>query len=100
MASPDESRVDEARDQSGAPTSPDPTIPDPADPADPAESTPRLNGGAAADEPTQAVSPGRPRAAASFPGGAPPATTAPTEVPIPSTPPPPTAPPSFRVTTV
>jgi ribonuclease E len=105
MASPDESRVDEARDQSGAPTSPDPTIPDPAipdpaDPADPAASTPRLNGGPAADEPLEAVSPGRPRGAASFPGGAPPATTAPTEVDIPSTPPPSTAPPSFRVTTV
>jgi ribonuclease E len=100
MASPDESRVDEARDQSGAPTSPDPMIPDPADPADPAASTPRLNGDSSADEPSEAVSPGRPRGAASFPGGAPPATTAPAEVAIPSAPPPPTAPPSFRVTTV
>jgi ribonuclease E len=101
MASPDESRVDEARDQSGAPASPDP-IPGPSTPdADAAPPPPRLNGGAAADEPSEAVSPGRPRGTASFPGGAPPATAAPAEVAIPSAPPPPpTAPPSFRVTTV
>src|SRR6266511_1034874 len=55
MASPDESRVDEACDQSGAPASPDPTT------ADPAAAPPRLNGGSAADEPSEAVSPGRAR---------------------------------------
>jgi ribonuclease E len=93
MASPDESRVDEARDQSGAPASPDPTTTDPA-------STPRLNGGSATDEPDEAVSPGRPRGTASFPGGAPPVTTAPEEVAVPAAPPTPTAPARFRVTTV
>jgi len=101
MASPDESRVDEARDQSGAPASPDRTTPDPTTPDPDAAPPQRLNGGAAADEPSEAVSPGRPRGTASFPGGAPPATAAPAEVAIPSAPPPaPTAPPSFRVTTV
>jgi len=94
MASPDESRVDEARDQSGAPASPDPTT------NDPAASPPRLNGGSAADEPSEAVSPGRPRGTASFPGGAPPVTTAPAEVAGPSAPPTPAAPARFRVTTV
>jgi ribonuclease E len=93
MASPDESRVDEARDQSGAPASPDPTTTDPA-------STPRLNGGSSADEPGESVSPGRPRGTASFPGGAPPVTTAPPEVAVPVTPPTPDAPARFRVTTV
>jgi hypothetical protein len=96
MASPDESRVDDARDQSGAPASPDPTTPDP----DAAQPAPRLNGGSAADEPSEAVSPGRPRGTASFPGGAPPATAAPAEPAVPAAPPPtPTAPPSFLVTT-
>jgi len=94
MASPDESRVDEARDQSGAPASPDPTT------NDPAASPPRLNGGSAADEPSEAVSPGRPRGTASFPGGAPPVTTAPSEVAVPSAPPTPAAPAHFRVTTI
>src|SRR6266511_3524815 len=94
MASPDESRVDEARDQSGAPASPDPTT------ADPAAAPPRLNGGSAADESSEAVSPGRPRGTASFPGGAPPVTTAPAEVAVPSAPPTPAAPARFRVTTV
>jgi ribonuclease E len=92
MASPDESRVDEARDQSGAPTSPDPTNPDPA-------STPRLNGGSS-DEPGESVSPGRPRGTASFPGGAPPVTTTPPEIAIPTATPTPATPASFRVTTV
>jgi ribonuclease E len=99
MASPDESRVDEARDQSGAPVSPDPTT------TDSQAAPPRLNGGSAADEPSEAVSPGRPRGTASFPGGpppsAPPVTTAPAEVVTPSpSPPAPDAPPQFRVTTV
>jgi len=100
MASPDESRVDEARDQSGAPVRPDPTTPEPTT-SDPAAPPPVLNGGSSAEEPSEAVSPGRPRGTASFPGGAPPVTAAPAEAAVPSAPPPtPAAPPSFRVTTV
>jgi len=79
MASPDDARVDEARDQSTLPTSPPTTE-------------------SASDEPTSAPQ-RRPRGAASFPGGPPPAAPAPAEVPV-APPPAPEPPPRFRVTTV
>ena len=89
MASPDEARVDEARDQS--------TIP--ASPSDP---TPASGSAPAGDEPTSAPQ-RRPRGAASFPGGPPPAAPAPAPDDTPVAPPPPPAPappPQFQVTTV
>jgi ribonuclease E len=100
MASPDESRVDEARDQAGTPAHPDP---DPTTTADPPtdEPQPALNGGSASDRPDEPVSPGRPRGTASFAGGPPPVTAPPAEATAPSAQPvPPAEPPSFRVTTV
>jgi len=101
MASPDESRVDEARDQAGTPAHPDPdpttTTTDP--PAD--EPQPALNGGSASDPPDEPVSPGRPRGTASFAGGPPPVSAPPAEATAPSAQPvPPAEPPSFRVSTV
>jgi ribonuclease E len=81
MASPDDARVDEARDQSSVPTSP------------PTTSAP-------SDEPSTAPQ-RRPRGAASFPGGPPPASSAPAELPVaPAPAPEPAPPPQFRVTTV
>jgi ribonuclease E len=75
MASPDDARVDEARDQSPVPTSP-------SDPDGPAATE-------------------RPRGAASFPGGPPPAAPTPPDTPAAPPPPPePTPPPQFQVTTV
>jgi ribonuclease E len=81
MASPDDARVDEARDPSSVPTSP---------------STPS----APSDEPSTAPQ-RRPRGAASFPGGPPPASSAPADLPVaPAPAPEPAPPPQFRVTTV
>jgi ribonuclease E len=89
MASPDEARVDEARDQSTVPASPPATT----DPAAGEAAT-------AADQPTTAPQ-RRPRGAASFPGGPPPAAPAPAEAPaVPPPAPDPAPPPQFRVTTV
>ena len=88
MASPDDARVEEARDQSTVPTSP-PAATDTTDRAAPAD-----------DEPTPAPL-RRPRGAASFPGGPPPPAPAPADAPV--APPPaaePAPPPQFRVTTV
>src|SRR6266571_5029379 len=85
MASPDESRADDARDPSSAPESPEASLD--------AESDGGLR--------TGAVAPGRPRGAASFPGGPPPVSAPPPEEPAP--PPAPVAvqsPPRFQVTTV
>jgi ribonuclease E len=77
MASPDEARVDEARDQSNVP---EPTTAAPETPVAP---------------------PRRPRGAASFPGGPPPVAPAPAAEPAPpAAPPAPAPPPRFRVTTV
>jgi ribonuclease E len=82
MASHDQSRSEPDRDPSGTPTSPDSA-------AEPAEKNPE-----------RPVSPGRPRGAASFPGGAPPAST-PSAPSAPPTPAPLDAPtPQFQVTTV
>ncbi|HEX3211039.1 MAG TPA: hypothetical protein VH016_00605, partial [Actinomycetota bacterium] len=67
MASPDDARVDDARDQSTVPASNSETITT-TDPA--GSSTP------ATDEPSPAPQ-RRPRGAASFPGGPPPAAPAP-----------------------
>src|SRR5215218_1677499 len=81
MASPDDARVDEARDQSTVPASPPASAP-------------------ADDEPTTAPQ-RRPRGAASFPGGPPPAAPAPVDVPaVPTPAPDPAPPPQFQVTTV
>jgi ribonuclease E len=85
MASPDEARVDEAREQS--------SVPDSA-----STSTSTVPTG---DEPASPAPQRRPRGAASFPGGPPPASAAPADAPV--LPPPatePVAPPQFRVTTV
>jgi ribonuclease E len=88
MASPDDARVDEARDQPHVPTSP-PATTDTADRA----SVP------ATGEPPAPQR--RPRGAASFPGGPPPAAPAPADTPAAPLPPPePAPPPQFRVTTV
>jgi ribonuclease E len=82
MASHDQSRSEPDRDPSGTPTFPDSA-------AEPAEKNPE-----------RPVSPGRPRGAASFPGGAPPAST-PSAPSAPPTPAPLDAPtPQFQVTTV
>jgi ribonuclease E len=92
MASPDEARVDEARDQSDVPTTP-PASTDTAaaGPGEPAPATTE----------TAPAPPRRPRGAASFPGGPPPAAPAPAEAPAPPPPPPrPADPPRFQVTTV
>ena len=102
MASPDESRADDARGPSGTPTSPasheapvERQAPVERLPAPPGEAQNRREPGPGA------VPPVRPRGAASFPGGPPPAST-PAE-PLAS---PPTAsvavetPPRFQVTTV
>ncbi len=106
MASPDESRVDEARDETDAPVASDPD-PAPSDLQEPAAQTadavpaaPDMNGGSVPPGSAGAVSPGRPRGAASFPGGAPPVVTPISEVPI--LPIQPTVPdnPSIQVTTV
>src|SRR5215213_8792669 len=67
MASPDEARVDEARDQSTVPASP----------SDP---TPASGSAPVGDEPASAPQ-RRPRGAASFPGGPPPAAPAPAPPP-------------------
>src|SRR5215203_4114744 len=86
MASPDEARVDEARDQSTVPASPsDPTPASGSAPVD--------------DEPASAPQ-RRPRGAASFPGGPPPAAPAPAPADTPVVPPTPAPPPQFQVTTV
>ena len=97
MASPDDARVEEARDQSTVPTSP---------PAATDTSPPTSTGSAArdaapaSDEPTSAPL-RRPRGAASFPGGPPPAAPAPADTPVAPPPvPEPAGPPRFRVTTV
>jgi ribonuclease E len=88
MASPDDARVDEARDQSTVPTS-SPASTDTAD----RDSAP------ATGEPTAPQR--RPRGAASFPGGPPPAAPAPDDPPAaPAPAPEPAPPPTFRVTTV
>src|SRR6266511_1601768 len=106
MASPDESRVDEARDETDAPVASDPD-PAPSDLQEPAAQTadavpaaPDMNCGSVPPGSAGAVSPGRPRGAASFPGGAPPVVTPISEVPI--LPIQPTVPdnPSIQVTTV
>jgi ribonuclease E len=85
MASPDEARVDEARDQSTVPDSPPTstgTVP-------------------TSDERTATAPQRRPRGAASFPGGPPPAAPPPADPPVALPPPPePAPPPQFRVTTV
>jgi ribonuclease E len=81
MASPDDARVDEARDQSTVPASPSTTS-------------------APSDEPSSAPQ-RRPRGAASFPGGPPPASPAPADLPAaPAPAPEPSPPPQFQVTTV
>src|SRR5215207_6850111 len=86
MASPDEARVDEARDQS------------------PVSDSPPTSTGAAtsSDESAPTAPQRRPRGAASFPGGPPPASAPPTDTPaaLPPTPAEPPPPPQFRVTTV
>jgi ribonuclease E len=86
MASPDEARVDEARDQS------------------PVSDSPPTSAGAAtsSDESTPTAPQRRPRGAASFPGGPPPASAPPTDTPValPPAPAEPPPPPQFRVTTV
>src|SRR5829696_5848054 len=74
MASPDEARVDEARDQSTVPASP----------SDP---TPASGSAPVGDEPASAPQ-RRPRGAASFPGGPPPAAPAPAPADTPVAPPP------------
>src|SRR5215213_170974 len=86
MASPDEARVDEARDQSTVPASP----------SDP---TPASGSAPVGDEPASAPQ-RRPRGAASFPGGPPPAAPAPAPADTPVVPPTPAPPPQFQVTTV
>ena len=91
MASPDDARVDEARDQSTVPTSP-PATTDTTDTAD------RASAPATGEPPAPQR---RPRGAASFPGGPPPAAPAPADTPVAPLPPPePAPPPRFRVTTV
>src|SRR5215218_3376923 len=86
MASPDEARVDEARDQS------------------PVSDSPPTSTGTAtsSDESTPTAPQRRPRGAASFPGGPPPASAPPADTPVtlPPTPAEPPPPPQFRVTTV
>jgi ribonuclease E len=86
MASPDEARVDEARDPSPVSDSP-PTSTDAA---------------TSSDEGTPTAPQRRPRGAASFPGGPPPESPPPTDTPVavPPTPAEPPPPPQFRVTTV
>jgi ribonuclease E len=86
MASPDEARVDEARDQSPVSDSP---------PASTDTAT-------SSDESAPTAPQRRPRGAASFPGGPPPAAPPPTDPPValPPTPAEPVPPPQFRVTTV
>ena len=89
MASPDEARVDETRDQSSDP--------------DPTTTTASTSTGTVptSDEPASPAPQRRPRGAASFPGGPPPASAPPADAPV--VPPPatePVAPPQFRVTTV
>jgi ribonuclease E len=88
MASPDEARVDEARDQSSVP--------------DPTSSTSTSTGTVpTSDEPASPAPQRRPRGAASFPGGPPPASAPPADAPAAPTPASePVAPPQFRVTTV
>jgi ribonuclease E len=105
MASPDEARVDVARDQSDVPQTPTPSSDTAAPPRGPepaAEVAPRDPAPASSETATAetATAPSRrPRGAASFPGGPPPAAPAPTDVPAP--PPPDPAPtPRFQVTTV
>ena len=85
MASPDEARVDEARDQSTVPDSP-----------------PTSTGTVPTSDDSTATAPQRrPRGAASFPGGPPPAAPPPADPPVALPPaPPPAPPPQFRVTTV
>jgi len=105
MASPDEARVDEARDQSSVPetpTTPTDTVvaPRKSAPADTGSDTAAApQESAPATIETATAPPSRPRGAASFPGGPPPTAPAPTEVQAPP-PPDPAAPPRFRVTTV
>ena len=90
MASPDDARVDDARDQSTVPASNSETIT-----TDPAGSS-----APATDEPSPAPQ-RRPRGAASFPGGPPPAAPAPADTPVvPPPAPEPAPPPQFQVTTV
>jgi ribonuclease E len=92
MASPDEARADEARDQSDVPATPSTST-------DTAAAAPREPAPATTE--TATAPPRRPRGAASFPGGPPPAAPAPAEVQAPPPPPPhPADPPRFRVTTV
>jgi ribonuclease E len=88
MASPDEARADEARDQSSVPDSaPSPTTSTGTVPT--------------SDEPSAPAPQRRPRGAASFPGGPPPASTPPADTPVvPPPAPEPVAPPQFQVTTV
>ena len=85
MASPDEARVDEARDQSSVPDSP-PT---------PTGTVPT------SDEPSFPAPQRRPRGAATFPGGPPPASAPSADTPVVQPPASePVAAPQFRVTTV
>jgi ribonuclease E len=106
MASPDEARVDAARDQSNdpQPTSPFPETLTQSSPtaeatAPEATTTPERDA-EASNEPATAPS-RRPRGAASFPGGPPPAAPAPADAPAPTPPPAePAPPPRFQVTTV
>jgi len=97
MASPDDARVEEARDQSTVPTSP-PAATDTSPPT--STGTTARDAAPANDEPTSAPL-RRPRGAASFPGGPPPAAPAPADTPVAPPPVPEAAPPpQFRVTTV
>ncbi|HET9006505.1 MAG TPA: hypothetical protein VFQ04_07300, partial [Actinomycetes bacterium] len=97
MASPDDARVEEARDQSTVPTSP-PPVTDTSPPASTA--TTARDAAPSSDEPTSAPL-RRPRGAASFPGGPPPTAPAPADTPVAPPPvPEPAGPPRFRVTTV
>jgi ribonuclease E len=97
MASPDDARVEEAHDQSTVPTSP-PAATDTSPPT--STGTTARDAAPADDEPTSAPL-RRPRGAASFPGGPPPAAPAPADTPVAPPPVPEAAPPpQFRVTTV